>query len=520
MSYVSGPAGAAADSASGQEATLTWVYRVSSVGTVQLSATVTGTDANSGAPLTAMSTSNIATVPEATLLASDPFGDGTPFAFATEYHGQLWLGPSAGGQGAVSMNLDGSGRQLLAFAFPRDVVASGTQSANGWAGAPPYPSIGALGCQTNSCGLRSGQREWPRAVHLGDAGWRGVADCHRRQTRREPELRVHDAGDHVPADVPVRGPEPAAHRRDAHGQRRGGAPGPLCTSVPPGKGAQSPFLLVFTALPPAPGLDPSAGTYATTLEMSRMPYLGASGTPKNGSAVILVDALAAFSDRLYLANNGGFARSTNPLPRPYTTFSSDWTTCTPAALVKTAITTGKQSDLQPADKAVPQLVAAGSRLFAIRNAYLSGTSGSVGGQLWRCTPTVLDPGDAMPQCAAADWSLVVPDDGADGRGPATVLAASSRYLDLGFNRAAGARVFRSANLAPTSLSDFTGQGGCTAGSAGCQGLGGDGFGDPRNAHLLDARVSTDALGNTALFVTAGDPTVAPAVTLRVYRIPE
>jgi len=519
LAYVSGPAGAASDLASGQEATFTWVYRVSSVGTVQLSATVTGTDATSGAPLRAASTSNIATVPEAALLASDPFGDGTAFAFATEYQGQLWLGPSAGGQGAVSMNLDGSGRQLVAFALPKDVVASGTQSANGWSGAPPYPSIGALGCQTNSaaCGpdnengrglftsVTLAGAEWLVAIGAKPGG--NLNYAYMTQATTSPlTFRYVDLSQQLTGETRTASAVAALRERLYVGF--------------PGRGGQSPFLLVLTALPPAPGLDPSAGTYATTLEMSRMPYLGASGTPKNGSTVILVDALAAFSDRLYLANNGGFARSTIPLPRPYTTASSDWTTCTPAALVKTALTTAKQSDLEPADKAVPQLVAAGSRLFAIRNAYLSGTSGSVGGQLWRCTPTALDPGDAVPQCAATDWSLVVPDDGADGRGPATLLAASSRYLYLGFNRAAGARVYRSANLAPTSLSDFIGQGGCTAGSAGCQGLGGDGFGDPRNAHLLDARVSTDALGNTALFVTAGDPTAAPAVPVRVYRIPE
>ena len=91
----------------------------------------------------------------------------------------------------------------------------------------------------------------------------------------------------------------------------------------------------------------------------------------------------------------------------------------------------------------------------------------------------------------------MPDDGADGRAAATVLAASARYLYLGFNRPGGARVFRTSNPNPSSLSDFTGQGGCVAGSTGCQGLGGDGFGDSRNARFFDARVITDTQGSTA-----------------------
>jgi len=519
VAYVSGPTGPAADLLAGQEATFRWVYRVASVGTVQLSATVTGTDATSGAPLAASSTSNVATVPEAVQLASDAFGDGTDFAFATGYHGQLWLGPSANGAGAVAMNLDGSARQLVTFAFPKDVVASGATSANTWALAPPFPSVGALGCQTNTsaCGpdnengrglftsVTLAGTEWLVAIGAKPGGNLRYAYL-TPDTAAPLSFRYVDLSQLLSAETRTASSIAALQDRLYIGF--------------PGKGAQSPFLLVVTALPSAPGIDPVNGAYATTLEMARMPYLGASGTPKNSSTVILVDALAAFSDRLYVANNGGFARSTNGQPRPFTTAPSDWTTCTPSTIVKTAVTTDKQSDLEPADKAVPGMTPLGARLFAIRNVYLSGATGPVGGQLWRCTPTVFDAADAKPQCAPTDWSLVVPDDGADGRAAATLLASSARYLYLGFNRASGARVFRTANLNPSSLSDFTGQGGCIAGSAGCQGLGGDGFGDPSNARLLDARVIADAQGNTALFVSAGDPSATPPVPVRAYRIPE
>jgi hypothetical protein len=518
VTYVSGPVGAPADLPAGQAATFTWTYHVASVGTVQLSATATGTDATSGASLAASSTSNVATVPEAVRLAADAFGDGTAFSFATEYHGQLWLGPSASGAGVVSMNLDGSARQAVALAFPEDVVSSGVKSANTWAGAPPFPALGALGCQTNtaSCGPdNENGRGFFTSVTLAGTEWLVAVGA-------KPGGSLHYA--YMTSDTA----SPLSFRYLDLSQQLSGETRTVSAIAAlqdrlymgfPGKGAQSPFLLVLTATPPAPGLDPPA-SYATTLEMSRMPYLGASGTPKNNASVILVDALTAFSNRLYVANNGGFARSTTPQPRPYTTAPSDWATCTPAAVVKMAVTTAKQSDLEPADKAVPQMAIFGARLFAIRNVYLSGTTGPVGGQLWRCTPTALDAADALPQCAPADWSLMVPDDGADGRAAATLLIASARYLYVGFDRAGGARVFRTEIPIPSSLSDFAGQGGCVAGSTGCQGLGGDGLGDPSNARLLDARVITDAQGKAALYVSTGDPSATPPVPVRVYRIPE
>ncbi len=519
VAYVSGPAGAPADLTAGQAATFTWVYHVASTGTLQLSATVSGTDATSGAPLTALSTSNVATVPEAALLATDPFGDGTAFSFATEYHGQLWLGPSATGTTAVSMNLDGTARQVVALAFPKDAVASGVKSASTWALAPPFPSIGALGCQTNTaaCGPdNENGRGFFTSVTLAGTEWlvaigaKPAGNLHYAymtpDTATPPSFRYVDLSQQLSGETRTASSLAALRDRLYLGF--------------PGKGAQSPFLLVLTATPSVPGIDPIDGAYATTLAMASMPYLGAAGTPKNTSSVILVDSLAAFSDRLYVANNGGFARSTNSQPSPYTAAPSDWTTCTPAGIVKTAVTTAKQSDLEPADKAVPQMAVVGARLFAIRNVYLSGASGAVGGQLWSCTPSSFDAADAQPQCATTDWSLVVPDDGADGRAAATLLVASARYLYLGFDRAGGARVFRTTNPNPSSLSDFTGQGGCVAGSTGCQGVGGDGFGDSRNSRFFDARVITDAQGNAALFVSAGDPSAMPPVPVRVYRIQE
>lgn len=517
VTYVSGPAGASADLTSGQQATFTWVYHVASIGTVQLLATVSGTDATSGALLAASSISNVATVPEVVTLASDPFSDGTAFSFVTPYHGQLWLGPSADGTAAVAMDLDGSARQVVPLALPKDSVASGVKSANTWALAPPFPSLGAVGCQTNTpaCGPDNEDgRGLFASVTLGGTEWLVAIGA-------KPGGNLHYAYMTPDTGSPLSFRYVDLSQQLSGETRTGSAVAALQDRLYigfPGKGAQSPFLLVLTALPSAPGLDPIAAPSATTLEMARMPYLGAAASPKNGSAVILVDALATFSNRLYVANNGGFARSTNDQPRPYTTAPSDWTTCTPAGLVKTAVTTAKQSDLEPADKAVPQMAAVGSRLFVIRNVYLSGATGAVGGQLWRCTPTALDAFDARLQCATTDWSLVIPDDGGDGREAATVLAASPSHLYVGFNRLGGARLFRTANPNPASLSDFTGQGGCVAGSAGCQGLGGDGFGDSRNARFFDARVITDGQGNIALYVSAGDG--SPAVPVRVYRIPE
>jgi hypothetical protein len=78
----------------------------------------------------------------------------------------------------------------------------------------------------------------------------------------------------------------------------------------------------------------------------------------------------------------------------------------------------------------------------------------------------------------------------------------------------GTQLYRS-EVVPTGVGDFRGRNGCLAGTAGCEGLGGNGFGSATVTRLFDAR-SVAGGADTNLYVLAGDAT-AP---LRLYSLPE
>jgi hypothetical protein len=225
-----------------------------------------------------------------------------------------------------------------------------------------------------------------------------------------------------------------------------------------------------------------------------------------------VDALASFGGRLYAGNNGGLVRSTVAQPRS----SADWTACTPtnsSYAAKGSITSSVGVNLQPKDRAIPAFATWNGRLFAIRNAD--------GPQLWMCDPAAT--GDPTA-CDPGDWTLAAPNPSGDpdltqlgdsGSSRAALLVATASWLYVGLESgASGVRLFRTSVAAPTSRADFRGQGNCVAGTAGCQGLGGDGFGDPaHNTHFLDAKALAPA-GGAGLHFTAGNGTDP----VRVYRI--
>src|SRR5439155_730771 len=81
------------------------------------------------------------------------------------------------------------------------------------------------------------------------------------------------------------------------------------------------------------------------------------------------------------AHKGGIIRSTSNDPHaPLLSLLASWATSTPKAAAyagKSSLTTKKTFDLEPADKAFPQMAAFGGRLFAAGNT----TSGP---QLWVC----------------------------------------------------------------------------------------------------------------------------------------
>ncbi|MGZ6126507.1 MAG: hypothetical protein ACXWLR_16175, partial [Myxococcales bacterium] len=160
----------------------------------------------------------------------------------------------------------------------------------------------------------------------------------------------------------------------------------------------------------------------------------------------LVDSMAGFNGALYAANAGGCAMYDGLF----------WLSCRPSDPAWTGspalapVTTGRTYDLAPADKAVPQMAVFNGRLYLARNT----TSGP---QLWVCTPLLGFP------CSAGSWSLVAPNGSGnpqltqfDDASVQTVslLVATSQHLYVGFDNAAGIKLFRSAVSAPATGADF------------------------------------------------------------------
>jgi hypothetical protein len=231
------------------------------------------------------------------------------------------------------------------------------------------------------------------------------------------------------------------------------------------------------------------------LAAHRMPGIGAAGTPANPARTVGIDFIGEFNGKLYLGNNGGLVRATVMQPLDYESFPQHWVSVTPSAAeyrAKESVTTDKTTDLEPADRAWSRMVVFEGRVYLGRNT----TSGP---QLWRCDPDIISgPAPASPQdCDAGDWVLVA----ANGTGDVqlsqfdnpnntrlTLLAANGGHLYVGFDNAVdGVVVYRSAVPVPASRADFTGEGGCSAATAGCVGLGGNGFGQPAlNTRFGDA----------------------------------
>jgi hypothetical protein len=235
-----------------------------------------------------------------------------------------------------------------------------------------------------------------------------------------------------------------------------------------------------------------------------------------------VTALATVEGIVYAADAGGIARSAAPLGGA----AAAWLDVTPAdpawrARASVSVAPATRWARWPSrDRAVPFIVAfgrcgEGPCVHAARNVAGDATEPPVVPQLWRCEPSG-GPG----ACVSTDWSLAAPDPAGsltrlgDPTGEAlTVLAATARWLYAGIDDGtAGVQLFRAA-AAPRSAGELRGRGGCAAGSPGCEGLGGAGFGDRGVTRFLDARVFT-AGGVTSLWIVAGDG-VGPA---RLYRV--
>jgi hypothetical protein len=92
----------------------------------------------------------------------------------------------------------------------------------------------------------------------------------------------------------------------------------------------------------------------------------------------------------------------------------------------------------------------------------------------------------------------------------TLLAATSAHLYVGYNDAGGIQIWRTASATASSISDFSGRTGCTAGASGCQGVGGNGLGNG-STRIFDSKVLNFS-GQDWAYVSAGTGSTAPVVS--------
>ncbi|HYR20514.1 MAG TPA: hypothetical protein VEQ15_13540 [Myxococcales bacterium] len=493
----------------------TWVFTATGAGTLQLSAQASGSDANDGSARSVAATSAAALVGETALVAADPFGDGTAFSFLLSFSGQVWLGPAANGTGAVRMNADGSGAQLVPWQLEHNAGAKNTA----YTGVPAH-TIGFKGCAANSaqCGPdnESGRGLFFNGVIAGTE-WLGLAGAHANAgtdfarfvylTQAGFPLATGGYTDFAYADLSnkVSSSTVSITAAAAYHDR-------LYLGFQDGSGSSSPMLEALTAMPPLPGSSPTG----TLLDMGAVNMPGVGGGLRLDSMAVLG---APSNDALYLANASGFTRSTSATPGQCQVLlllllCPDWTNATPSAAAygnKTSLASSKTSDLEPADRAVPAMVSFGGRLFAARNT-------TTGPQLWSCDPAR---GGTAAQCDPGDWSLVAPNTSGDTRltqfndasnAAVTLLAATPQHLFVGFNNATrGIVVYRTGTAAAASATDFSGRQGCAATGNGCPGLGGDGLGKGLT-RIFDGKALSFA-GADFLYLAAGTGT-SP---VRVYR---
>jgi hypothetical protein len=508
---VSGPTPATATLAGHGMATFSWTCQANAIGAVTVYASASGTDANDGSTRFASATTSTA-VTEVQQISSNPFADGTNYSYVFDFNGRVYLGPNKGGTGGVRMLPDGSAPETVTFTFNNDTQQKDANTYNG--GASPYPSLGFTGCTHNTaqCGPdnEDGRGMYgsgiiagtPWLIASGALSAGGMAHVYATtDTMAAPDFDYIGVKAQLGGEVQGTSAMAVFHDRIYMGF--------------PSTKANRPFLMVVNRTPPVPGYVTSA-TDAINLQSSKMPGLGANGTPKNTAATQIIDAFGVFNDRLYLGNNGGWVRSTTNSPGVFQPASTDWVVATPSAAAygaKTSVITTKLADLLPADRALPQWAVLNGKLYAARNT-------TAGPQIWACTP------GADLGCDPGDWTLIAANTTGDpqlsqfndpNNASITLLVATPTHLYVGFDDATdGIRLYRSSTTTPVALSDFQGKGGCLA-SAGpvlCSGLGGNGLGAGAT-RIFDGRALNYG-GADYLYLTAG----TGAGGVAVFRVPE
>ena len=366
-------------------------------------------------------------------VATDPFGDGTSFAYVVAYAGEVYVGPSRDGDALV--RIDAGAATAVSLSFARD--EAGNQSGN--QGAPPYRGIGFSGCSPDGdCGpddedgrglLASGAIAGGEILIAGGARSEGDLD-YVYLTRDTGTALAFQYIDLSAVMGPASRGFSALHTFDDR----------VYAGFPDTGGAR-PYLVALSTLPgEGPGLDAVAGEDVENLDADAMP-----GLKTGGNAII--DDIADFAGLLYLANAGGWMRSTTARPRSYEVAPEDWSDVTPTAdeyAASASRTTGKTADLEPADRAVPAFAVHRDRLYAARNTV-------DGPQIWACDPALTEPAAA---CDGADWRLVAAGLGDPDGAAVSLLVSTGEELYVGFDDPGGLRLFRSGADAPALASDF------------------------------------------------------------------
>lgn len=506
---VSGPTPASQNVAGGGTTSFTWTCSAIANGAVALSAQVSGTDAVDGTARSATAGSTVA-ISDAVQLANSPLGSATAFAYVFGFNGRLYLGPGSDGTGGIRMQPDGTVPEAFTLGFLADSVnGNDNQPSNG-----RFPSLGFTGCarDTLQCGPdNENGRGLFGSGTVGGTPWLFAIGA-RTSSVISHLYGTTDTGTAPSFSYDYLGNVVSSQSRGASSMlvfRDRLYVGFVDT------GATRPTYIVLRKMPAAPGSTPVIGVDVQNLRINDVTGVGSSALVNRNTALTqLIDSQVAFNDLVYVANNGGIVHSNTSDPQPpLLGLAPDWSKSTPSAAqysANSSITTRKTMDLEPADKAFPQMVALGGKLYAARNT-------TAGPQLWVCTP------GADLACDPQDWSLLARNDVGDTtlsqfddpqNVRVTLLAATSARLYVGYNNSAGVVIYRSQGISPSVRADFEGAASCNASAApsSCDGLGGRGLGAGAT-RIFDGRVFTSA-GKDYVYLTAGNGSTG----FRVFRL--
>ena len=506
---VSGPTPASQNLAGNSTTSFTWTCSAITNGAIALSAQVNGTDAVDGTARSAAAGSTVA-ISDAVQLANAPLGSATTFAYVFGFNGRVYLGPSQNGTGGVRMQPDGSVPEAFTLSFLADSVnGNDNKPSNG-----RFPSLGFTGCarDTLQCGPdNENGRGLFGSGTVGGTPWLFAIGA-RTSSVISHLYGTTDTGTAPSFSYDYLGNVVSSQSRGASSMlvfRDRLYVGFVDT------GATRPTYIVLRKMPSPPGSSPTIGVDVQNLRINDVSGVGSSALlDRNTALTQLIDSQVAFNDLVYVANNGGIVHSNTSDPQPpLLGLVPDWSKSTPSASqysANSSITTRKTMDLEPADKAFPQMVALGGKLYAARNT-------TAGPQLWVCAP------GADLACDPQDWSLLAANDVGDTtlsqfddpqNVRVTLLAATSTRLYVGYNNSAGVVLYRSRGNSPSVRADFEGAAGCDASAApsSCDGLGGRGLGAGAT-RIFDGRVYTSA-GKDYVYLTAGNGSTG----FRVFRL--